>query len=557
MPVLPPNMTDYEETYRTFRHEVPEFFNYTVDVIEAWAAKEPGRVALLIADAPGTTIEQYTFTQLAEMSNRFAQAMLRRGLRRGDTVLVLLPRGVEWYVALLAMFKTGILPIPTTTQSTARDILFRLQKAGAAAVVTDRENEYKVQEVCDQAQSLRCKFVVDEHGRRSAHDHPGGWTCFHGCMAAEAPRFTAEKTRSSDPIIVYFTSGTVAYPKMVVHTQASIGIGHDTTVRFWHDLRETDTHWTLTDTGWAKSGWGTLFGQWRVGARVFIHDHPRFDAKLTLHLLATAGITTFCAPPTAYRMFAHEDLKAYHFATLRHCVGAGEPLNPEIIKIWKEATGLSIYDGYGQTETVNMCANYRCLPIKPGSMGKPAPGFKLAVLDEQDNVLPPGQEGELAVSLKPDRPLGLFAGYWNDPETTERILSGTWYRTGDKVRIDEDGYLWFVGRNDDVIITAGYRIGPFEIESAVIEHPAVLECAAVASPDDLRGEVTKAFIVLKPGYEASDTLAKEIQAHVRTVTAPYKYPRKIEFVESLPKTISGKIRRGELKRKEFENWRPA
>lgn len=550
MPPRTPNMTDYDALYKSYKPVVPEFFNFTVDIVEQWA-RDPKRVALLVADAPGKQFESFTFAQLSAMANQFAQAMLNRGLRKGDAVLVMLPRIHEWYVTLLASFKTGILAIPTTTQSTARDILFRLQKSGAMAIVTDRENAFKVEEIAHQAPALKAKFVVDEPAQRGKHSHATAWTCFHGAMAAEPAAFTAERTRSDDPMVIYFTSGTVAYPKMVVHTQASLGIGHEVTARFWHDVRGADLHWTLTDTGWAKSGWGALFGQWREGTRLFIHNHPRFDPHLTLKLLETNGVTTFCAPPTAFRMFAHENLKQFTFPTLRHCTSAGEPLNPEIIKIWKEATGLDIYDGYGQSETVNVVANYQCVPIRPGSMGKAAPGFVLGILDEKGDEVPAGEEGELAIRLGKDRPVGLFAGYWRDPELTKSILGGAWYRTGDKARRDADGYYWFIGRNDDVIITAGYRIGPFEIESAMIEHPAVLECAAVASPDATRGEIVKAFVRLKTGYEPSESLAREIQAHVRTVTAPYKYPRKIEFVADLPKTISGKIRRGELKAREF------
>jgi len=543
-------MFDYEKVRTTFKLDVPEFFNFTTDVVEKWA-QDPARVALVIADITGERTEQFTFAQLGAKANQFAGALLKRGLRKGDTVIVMLPQNYEWYVALLAMFKIGILPMPTTTQCTARDLLFRLQKSEASAVITDRENAYKIEEVASQSASLKCKFMVDEPTRRSAHGHAGDWCCFHAAMAAEPEKLAVEKSRSSDPIMIYFTSGTVAYPKMVVHTQASLGIGHEITARFWHDIRETDLHWTLTDTGWAKAGWGTLFGQWKLGARVFIFNQPRFDAAATLRMLEKSGVTTFCAPPTAFRMFAHENLKSYRFPTLRHCTSAGEPLNPEIIKIWRDATGLDIHDGYGQTETVNVIANYRCMPIKPGSMGKPAPTFHVAVLGEKGEELPDGEEGELAIKLGAERPVGLFAGFWKDPDATKHALGGQWYMTGDKARRDAEGYYWFFGRNDDVIITAGYRIGPFEIESAIIEHPAVLEAAAVASPDELRGEVVKAFIKLKKGFEPSDTLAKEIQQHVRTVTAPYKYPRKIEFVESLPKTISGKIKRGELKAREW------
>ena len=361
------------------------------------------------------------------------------------------------------------------------------------------------------------------------------------------------RTRSDDPLLIYFTSGTVGYPKMVLHTQASYGLGHILTAKFWHDLKPTDLQWTLSDTGWAKAAYGKLFGQWHQGAAVLQHDaRGRFDAGLTLGILEKYGVTCFCAPPTAYRMMVLEDLNKYDLPHLRHCTGAGEPLNPEVMKQWHDGTGLDIYDGYGQTETVLLVGNYRAIPIKPGSMGKPMPGFQIAIVDAEGQELPTGEEGQIAVKVKPERPVGLFREYWKDTESMERSFHGEWYFTGDKAYRDDDGYFWFVGRADDVIISAGYRIGPFEVESALIEHPAVAESAVVASPDPMRGEIVKAFVILAPGYVPSDELAQSLQEHVRNATAPYKYPRAIEFVAELPKTISGKIRRVELRDAEFQ-----
>ena len=303
--------------------------------------------------------------------------------------------------------------------------------------------------------------------------------------------------------------------------------------------------------GWAKAAWSNFFGPWGNGAALFIQDaRGKFNAKETLELLARYPITTFCAPPTAYRLLVQEDLSQYTFPALRHCVGAGEPLNPEVIEAWQKATGLTIRDGYGQTETVLIYGNFPGEEVRPGSMGKPSPGFDLAIIDHEGNELPPNQEGDIAVRVKPERPLGLFQEYWRNPEAMAASFVGDWYRTGDRATRDEDGYFWFVGRADDVIISAGYRIGPFEVESALVEHPAVMEAAVVASPDSVRGEVVKAFVILAPGYTASNELAGQIQEHVKTVTAPYKYPREIEFVTELPKTISGKIRRVELRERE-------
>jgi acyl-coenzyme A synthetase/AMP-(fatty) acid ligase len=340
---------------------------------------------------------------------------------------------------------------------------------------------------------------------------------------------------------------------MVLHTRASLGIGHEITARFWQDLKPTDLHWTVSDFGWAKAAWGKLFGQWALGAANFLWDvrgKPDFD--LMLRLIGEHGVTTFCAPPTVYRALVLLDLARYDWSRLRHCVSAGEPLNPEVIKVWRQATGLTVYDGYGQTETVNLLANFRCMEVRPGSMGKPTPGFDVVVVDEDGKVLGAGEEGHVAVRVRPQRPVGLFTGYWRDPEATAAAFRGDFYYTGDRAEVDEDGYFWFVGRSDDVILSAAYRIGPFEVESALVEHPAVAEAAVVGKPDQQRGQIVKAFVVCAPGHEPSDELARELQEHCKRVTAPYKYPREVEFTDELPKTISGKIRRVELRERELQ-----
>ena len=337
---------------------------------------------------------------------------------------------------------------------------------------------------------------------------------------------------------------------MVQHRQ-SYALAHTATARFWHDLRPTDLHWTLSDTGWAKFAWGKLYGQWIQGAAVVCHDQQgRFDAAAHLDLIARLGVTTFCAPPTAYRMMILEDLRAFDLSTLRHCTAAGEPLNPEIIRVWREATGITIYDGYGQTETTNLIANFPCVPVRPGAMGKPVPGLTVDIVDDHGQPLPDDTEGNIAVRVRPDYPAGVCDGYLEDAEATDAAWVGDWYFTADRGYRDADGYFWFVGRSDDVIKASGYRIGPFEVESALQSHPAVAESAVVGKADDLRGTIVKAFVVLAPGHVASDDLAADIQEHVKRETAPYKYPREVEFVEELPKTISGKIRRVELRAKD-------
>ena len=542
---MTPNMTDYEETRRTFSLEVPEHFSFGFDVVDRWA-EDHTKLALISVDPSGEGAQRHTYWDMKVLSNKFANLLRELGVSKGDRAFVMAPRIPEWYHAMLGMIKLGVVPMPATMLCTPGDIEYRINRAEASVAITDAENASKVEEVVPNCPSLKHIILVDGSKR--------GWVNWD----EEIPRLSTrlddiEPTRSDDPMLIYFTSGTVGYPKMVLHTQASYGIAHTVTARFWHDLKPTDLHWAISETGWAKVAYAKLFGQWTQGAAILQHNaRGRFDAPLSLKILEKYGVTTFCAPPTAYRMMVLEDLKEYDLSELRHCTGAGEPLNPEVMKLWEEGTGLTIYDGYGQTETVLLVANYRCLPVKPGSMGKPVPGFHVAIVNDDGNVLPSGEEGQIAVSVAPHRPVGLLKEYWKDPDEMANAFRGDWYRTGDRGYEDEDGYFWFVGRSDDVIISAGYRIGPFEVESALIEHPAVAESAVVASPDEVRGNIVKAFVVLAPGYLPSDELTQSIQEHVRRVTAPFKYPRAIEYVTELPKTISGKIRRVELRAREME-----
>ena len=539
------NMPDYEFAYNNDRLDVPEFFNFGLDVVDKWA-EDRTKLALISVDSTGENVQHHSFWDLKILSNKYANALRDRGVKKGDRVFIMLPRIPEWYVVMLGLIKLGALPMPGTTLLTSKDIEYRINTAEAVMAITDGENADKIDEAAGGCPTLQHLVVVGA-GRK-------GWVSFEEEMAeASSVLDDPEPTRSDDPLLIYFTSGTVGYPKMVLHTQASYGIGHIISAKYWHDLTATDLMWTLSDTGWAKAAYGKLFGQWTLGAAVMQHDaRGRFDAPLTLRLLEKHGVTSFCAPPTAYRMLVLEDLRKYRLDNLRHCTGAGEPLNPEVMKQWQDGTGLVIYDGYGQTETVLMVGNFRCNEVRPGSMGKPAPGFTIRVVDEQGDEMPAGEEGQIAVKVKPERPVGLFKEYWKDAEEMERSFLGDWYLTGDKAYIDEDGYFWFVGRADDVIISAGYRIGPFEVESALIEHPAVAESAVVASPDDVRGEIVKAFVILAPDYVASDELMISLQDHVRTTTAPYKYPRAVEFVTELPKTVSGKLRRVELRQRELD-----
>jgi acyl-coenzyme A synthetase/AMP-(fatty) acid ligase len=543
MPSVPPNMSDYEQTRRTFRLDVPERFNYARDVVDARARTSPGALALLAAGPDGRETARYSYADLARATNRAANALAAHGVGKGDRVFVMLPRVPAWHVALLGCIKLGAVPMPGTNLLTSRDIAYRIGAADAVAAITDPAGAGKIEAVEPDLPTLKTTICVG--GERP----DGSWLDWDELLerGADGPP-DAEWTRSDDPMILYFTSGTTGYAKMVLHTQASYGIGHEITARFWMDLRPGDLHWTLSDTGWAKAAWGLLFGQFRLGAAVFLWDQrgkPDFDRMLSL--IGEHRVSTFCGPPTVFRSVVLGDLGRFDWSSLRHVTSAGEPLNPEVMRIWRDATGLQIHDGYGQTETVNLVANYRCLPVREGSMGKPTPGFDVRIVDDAGTPLAPGETGHIGVRVSPTRPVGLFREYWRDPEATANSVIGEFYDTGDLARADDDGYLWFVGRADDVITSSAYRIGPFEVESALVEHRAVAEAAVVGKPDVMRGEIVKAFVALKPGYEPSDELARELQDHVKRLTAPYKYPREIEFLAELPKTVSGKIRRVELR----------
>ncbi|QIA27210.1 AMP-binding protein [Thermaerobacter sp. PB12/4term] len=525
----------------TFRIEVPERYNFARDTVDRWA-EDPERLAMLWVDDEGGG-HPYTFRHFAERSRRVAGLLRSLGIGRGDRVLVVLGREVAWWEVMLGLIRLGAIPAPGTTLLTARDLAYRIRRTEAAAIVADPEVAERVDTIAGQSPSLRVRIVTG--GTRP------GWIPYEESVAAAGPD-EGEDTAATDPMLIYFTSGTTGYPKMVLH-EHGYPLGHRVTGELWCGLRPGDLHWNVSDTGWAKAAWSSFCGPWVAGAQVLVDHKPgKFDPQRTLRLIERHRPQSLCAPPTVYRLLVLEPLDRYDLSSLRSCVSAGEPLNPEVIHIWQRATGVTIRDGYGQTETVCVVANWPDLPVKPGSMGKPSPHAEVAIIDQEGRVLPPGQEGDIAIRVEPRRPVGIFREYWKDPEGTASRRIGPWYITGDRGIMDEDGYFWFVGRADDVIISAGYRIGPFEVESALVEHPAVAEAAVVASPDPVRGSIVKAFVVLAPGYEPSTALAAELQEHVKNTTAPYKYPREIEFVPDLPKTISGKIRRVELREREMQ-----
>ena len=531
---------DYHETYRTFKLTVPERYNWAYEVFDVWA-RDPSKVAMLWVGDDGVSRE-ITFRQFSERSQRVANILTGLGLRPGDRAMIVLPRIVEWWELILGCIRAQVVSVPGTTLLTPQDISYRINFSGTRVAFTDLENLDKFTSVADDCPTLERIVVVG--------DAPGV-DSYEELLKSASPSLPNPNNLSSDPLMGYFTSGTTGYPKMVINTHASYPIGHIPTGKFWLDHRPTDLHWTLSDTGWAQAAWTCFFAPWNMGAALFIWDtRDRFDAEATLRMFETYPITTFFAPPTAYRMMVQHDLDRFEPKALRHCLGAGEAVNPDLIDAWSEGTGLHIWEGYGQTETTLCIATFPGMRSKPSSMGVAAPGFDMAIVDDDGNELPNGEEGEVAIRIRPERPVGLFEGYWNNPEANAISFRGDWYYTGDRASRDEDGYFWFVGRADDVIISASYRIGPFEVESALADHPAVAETAVVASPDPVRGNIVKAFVVLASGHQPSEELIKDMQAHVRRVTAPYKYPRRIEFIEELPKTISGKIRRNVLRRRD-------
>ena len=529
------------------RRPAPAYFNFATDVMDLWAQQRPDAPALWWVHAVTSKEQRFTFRQLAALSCQAAGFLRDCGVRRGDRVLIMLPRVPQWWIAMLGLIRVGAIPVPATLLLTHRDVFYRLTSAQVSAVITSTEGIGKV----EGFDGLRL-LVGHPDGRVHEAALPSGWVDFDRGLRDSSASFAFERTRSDDPGILYFTSATAGDPKMVLHSQASYGCAHRVTGELWLDSKPDDLHWNLSDLGWGKAAWSSFYGPWHMGACVFALDTPgKFDPGLTLNTLAQFPITTCCAPPTALRLMVRQDLSRWRFPHLRHFVTAGEPLNPEVLSLWKSATGLTLHEGYGQTETVLLVGNFRSLghPIRPGSMGRAAPGYSVALLDEHLQEVPPGAEGEVAVRVKPQRPLGLLLEYWRNPDEAAAHFRGDWYLTGDRAVRDADGYFWFVGRKDDVIKSSGYRIGPFEVESALLEHPAVLDVAVIGQPDALRSQIVKACVVLRPEYQPSDELKAELQTHCKRLIAAYKYPRAVEFVSELPKTTSGKTRRVELRQR--------
>ncbi len=539
----PKDFTDYKDFYENLRITPPENYNFAFDMVDRAAEEHPDRRAILWADQAGG-VKTFTFSDLKKYSSQTAHFLKASGIKKGDAVMIMLKNRYEFWFCLLALHKIGAIAIPATHMLTEKDILYRNDKASIKAIISIEDE--RLQKAVDDSQSssefLDTKILIE--GERE------GWLNFYDGIKDMPEEFERpagdDAACNDDTMLLYFTSGTTGKPKMVEHC-FTYPLGHIVTAKYWHNVVDDGLHYTLADTGWAKAVWGKIYGQWLCGSAVFVYEYETFQPIDVIKDIEKYKITTFCAPPTIYRFLIKDDLTKYDLSSLTYCTVAGEPLNPEVFNKFKEYTGIMLYEGYGQTEATVMLGTYPFTQPRPGSMGLRGPGYDIILVDENDKEVPLGDEGQVVIRTDKYIPVGVFKGYYRAKQATDNVWYDGLYHTGDMAWEDEDGYLWFVGRADDVIKSSGYRIGPFEVESALLEHDAVIECAVTGTPHPDRGQVIKATIVLAEGYTASDELKKDIQEHVKRVTAPYKYPRVVEFVKQLPKTISGKIRRTEIR----------
>ena len=543
----------YEDFKANYRANIPERFNFAYDVIDGWALQDDKKPALAWIDDKSEDVVELTFADLMRRSNQAANFFKKHGIVKGDFVMLILKQRIEVWVAILALHKIGAVVIPATFQLTEHDIVYRANAANVKMIVTvdDAELVNFVNLSIPHAPTLKLRACVGDN-------IPEGWLDFRKEVAAcsdvwEKPQ-GADYPCMHDPMLLYFSSGTSGMPKMILH-DFTYPIGHIVTAKYWQRVEEGKRHMTASDSGWAKFAWGKIYGQWICGAVIAAYDMEKFVPANMLNAISKLKLHSFCAPPTIYRFLIKEDLTKYDFSTIKRCSMAGEPLNPEVYNQWLRMTGLHLTEGFGQTESSVLIANFQWFPIKPGSTGKFSPIYDLEIVDENGKPCEDGVVGSIVVrGAKSKRPVGLFREYYKNPEAMEASWPEDDYNTGDMAWRDSDGYIWFEGRNDDVIKCSGYRIGPFEVESVLMEHPAVLECAVTSYPDPVRGQVVKATVVLVKGrgYEPSEALVKELQTFVKKGTAPYKYPRVIAFVDALPKSISGKINRKAIRENDLK-----
>lgn len=537
------DFASYQDFADNFQIQIPDNFNFAFDVVDEIARNTPEKVAMVWCNDNGEEAV-FTFGQMRKYSDKAANFFRSAGIGKGDPVMLILKRRYEFWFCILALHKIGAITIPATHLLSPKDIVYRSNAADIKMIVSVPEPEViqHIEEAQKKSPTLKLKALIGENRE--------GWLNFNSGMENSPEVFErpkgADANKNDDIMLLYFTSGTTGMPKMVNHNFV-YPLGHILTAKYWQNVQNDGLHFTVADTGWAKSAWGKLYGQWLAGSAVMTYDFDKFIPKNLLQVIERYKVNTFCAPPTIYRFLIKEDLAKFDLSALKYCVVAGEPLNPEVYKRFLDATGIKLMEGYGQTELTVAMATYSWMEPKPGSLGRPSPGYHIDLVDDEGNSCEIGEEGQIVIYTDRKAPAGMFNGYYRDEKLTAKVWHDHVYYTGDMAWRDEDGYYWFVGRADDVIKSSGYRIGPFEVESALIEHPAVLECAITAVPDPDRGQVVKATIVLATNYRASDELAKELQEHVKKVTAPYKYPRIVEFVDELPKTISGKIRRVQIR----------
>lgn len=530
----------YEDFFENFQINVPDDFNFGYDVVDEWARVEPDKKALLWCNDAGEERE-FTFTDISRLSNRTANAFSKLGIGKGDVVMCILRRRWEYWVVASALCKIGATVIPASLQLTSHDISYRANTANVKMIVCVCDDY-----VCSQVEGALPDSPSLAH-RVVAAGERDGWLSFDELISAESEEWTRPvgeaATTSKDIMLIYFTSGTTGNPKAVMHNFAH-PLGHIITARYWQQVRENGLHMSVTDSGWAKFGWGKIYGQWIAGAEIFAYDMDKFVPTKLLQKMQDYDLKTFCAPPTMYRFMLQEDVAAYDLSSIQNFATAGEPLNAEVTIQWEKLTGKKIREGFGQTEGPVLLATFPWIEPRPGSMGKPSPLLNIKLMNDDGEEVEDGDEGAICVTrLKSAYPPGLFVGYFNNEQATTEAVGGDVYNLHDMAWRDSDGYVFFVGRNDDVIKCSGYRIGPFEVESALVKHDAVVECAVTAAPDPIRGKVVKATVVLARGYEPSDELTRELQNWVKHETAPYKYPRIVEYVDELPKTIGGKIKR--------------
>ena len=546
------NLRYVKETYdengllKHLEIDCPDDFNFGYDIVDDIAVNDPERVAMVWEHENGEC-RRFTFADIKRLSDKTCNYLASKGIGKGDFVMLVLKHSYQFWFICVALHKMGAIAVPATFMLKPHDIEYRIDAAGLkAAIVTDDDDIVESFEGAGNIDKLACRFIVN--------GHRDGWLDFDTEMEECSEVWERVPTKSTDRFLMYFTSGTSGNPKMAVHDY-SYPLGHILLAKHWQQVEPDGLHWTVADTGWAKNAWGKFYGQWIMEAAVFVYEYDRFEPHHIMNMIEKHKVSTFCCPPTMFRLYLNAGIEGHDLSSLKNCCIAGEPLSPDTFNTWYKATGLKLMEAFGQTESSVIVGTLKGMTPKPGSMGKPSPQFRVELLDKEGNPVRPGEEGEICVSISPRVP-GIFVEYYRDEKKTNETLRDGWHHTGDVAWKDEDGYFWYLGRNDDIIKSSGYRISPFEIESVLVEHPAVLEVAVTGVPDPIRGQLVKATIILREAYQPTDELKKELQQFAKSRTAPYKYPRVIEFVDAIPKSISGKVRRVVIRNRDIKDLIP-